>query len=565
MMKFKDFEYERADIKEIQKKFQGLIKQFNEADSFEVQCSIIGEINTIRNEFTSMNSLSFIRKSLGVNKEFYSKELDYYDEAEPILDGLVCEYYKALDSSKFKDMHREKYGDQLFNLAEMKMKCVSDEIIEELQQEKKLITEYVKLGQSFKVEFEGEELGRWDFDPYINSQDRSMRKRAFEAQTELYKKHEKEMQEIFDKFVKLRHKMALKMGYENFVDMGYARMNRIGYDKDMVAKFRKQVLEYVVPLNEELIRRQAKRLGIEKTKYYDESVHFFCGNAELKGDVHSIIEKTLKMYKELSPETNQFFEYMVERDLFDIEKRKGKDEGGFCDYIPKYKAPFIYSVYRGTIDDFNVFTHEAGHAFQKHLCRNFEIPEYCSGPEDVSEIHSMSMEFLTEPWVKDFFGEDVEKYKFSHMCYALSLLVYTCVVDEFQHFVYEKPEATFEERNSFWRELEKKYLPYRDYEENTFLDKGAYWLRQSHIFWGPFYYIDYGLAQVAAFNFWDKAKENKEEAWEDYMKICRAGGSKPFVEVVELGNLKNPFEEGSIEGIVKSIREWVLDVEGELA
>ncbi|MCM1989005.1 M3 family oligoendopeptidase [Oceanirhabdus seepicola] len=564
-MKFKDFEYKRADIKDIKRNFQVLIKKFNEADSFEEQCSVIDEINIIRDDFTSMNSLSFIRKSLGVNKEFYSKELDYYDEAEPILDGLVCDYYKALDNSKFKDLHREKYGDQLFNLAEMKMKCISDNIIEELQQEKKLVTEYVNRGQSFKIEFEGEELGRWDFDPYIDSQDRNIRKRAFEVQTELYKEHEKEMQEIFDRFVKLRHKMALKMGYENFVDMGYARMNRIGYDKDMVAKFRKQVLEYVVPLNKELIRRQAERLGIETVKYYDEAVQFLDGNAELKGDINLIIEKTLKMYKELSPETSEFFKYIVEKDLFDVENREGKEEGGFCEYIPKYKAPFIYSVYRGTIDDFNVFTHEAGHAFQKYLCANYEIPEYCSSSEDISEIHSMSMEFLTEPWGEDFFGEDAEKYKFSHMCNALSLLTYICVVDEFQHFIYEKPEATYEERNSFWRELEKKYLPYRDYEENTFLDKGAYWLRQSHIFWGPFYYIDYGLAQVAAFNFWYKAKENREEAWKDYMKVCKSGGSKSFVEVVKLGNLKNPFEEGSIEKIAQSIREWVLGVEEELA
>ncbi|WBW96402.1 M3 family metallopeptidase [Oceanirhabdus sp. W0125-5] len=341
-------------------------------------------------------------------------------------------------------------------------------------------------------------------------------------------------------------------------------MNRIGYDKDMVANFRKQVLEYIVPLNEQLIRRQAKRLGIKTVKYYDEPVHFLDGNAELKGDVNSIIEKTLKMYKELSYETSEFFEYIVEKDLFDVEKREGKEEGGFCEYIPKYNSPFIYSVYRGTIDDFNVFTHEAGHAFQKYLCANYEIPEYCSSSEDISEIHSMSMEFLTEPWIKDFFGYDAEKYKFSHMCNALSLLAYICVVDEFQHFAYEKPEATYEERNSFWRELEKKYLPYRDYEENTFLDKGTYWLRQSHIFWGPFYYIDYGLAQVAAFNFWYKAKENREEAWEDYMKVCKSGGSKSFVEVIKLGNLKNPFEEGSIKDITQSIREWVLGAEEEL-
>ncbi len=358
--------------------------------------------------------------------------------------------------------------------------------------------------------------------------------------------------------------MALKMGYENFVEMGYARMNRIGYDKHMISKFRKQVLDYIVPLNTELTKRQAKRLCVDKIKYYDEPVHFVSGNAEIKCTPQSMVDKTLKMYKELSTDTSEFFKHMIDHDLFDVEKRDGKEEGGFCEYIPKYKAPFIYSVTKGTIDDFVVFTHEAGHAFQKYLCKDYEIPEYIRGPEDVSEIHSMSMELLIEPWLKDFFGDDADKYKFSHMCNALSLLTYIVAIDEFQHFVYEKPFASFEERNTYWRELEKKYLPHRDYEENTFLDKGGYWLRQSHVFWGPFYYIDYGLAQIAAFNFWYKAKQNREEAWKDYMNVCRAGGTKSYDEIIGLGNLKNPFEDASIKKIVHAIKKWVLDIEDRL-
>ncbi|WP_460271901.1 M3 family oligoendopeptidase, partial [Clostridium sp. CTA-19] len=559
-----DFEYKRVDIEEAKRKVFKLIEDFRNSDSYENQCYVIDEINEIRNEFISMRAICELRKCLGVDKEFYSKEMEYYADVEPILDGIICEYYKVLDSSKFKKMLKGRYGNQLFDLAKMKMRCVSDEIIEELQQEKKLILEYVEMVQSFNKKFQGKILGRWDFDSYINSQDRSMRKRAYEAQTEIYIEHEKEMQELFDRFVKVRHKMALKMGYENFVDMGYARMNRIGYDKEMVAKFRKQILEYIVPLNKELIEKQAKRLGIEKIKYYDEPVHFLSGNAKLIGDINSIIKKTSKMYEELSPETSEFFKYLVERNLWDIEKREGKESGGFCEYIPKYKAPFIFSVCQGTIEDFNTFIHEVGHGFQKYLCRNEKMPEYYGAPEDVAEIHSMSMEFLTEPWVKDFFEEDAEKYKFEHMCNALFLVAYIAAVDEFQHFVYEKPEATYEERNSFWRELEKKYMPYRDYEENSFLDKGGYWLRQSHIFWGPFYYIDYGLAQIVAFNFWCKSKLNSKEAWNDYMKVCEAGGSKSFLEIIKLGNLKNPFEEESIKYVIKCIREWILDIEEKL-
>jgi len=564
IMKYAEFKYERAEIKEIQKNFKDLIRQFDDADSFHEQCSIIGKINEIRDEFTSMQVLSELKKCLGEDKELYGKEIDYYNEAEPILDGLVSDYYKVLYNSKFKAELEEKFGEQLFKLAEMKEKCVADNIIVDLQQEKKLVTEYVDLFDSVRREFEGEELGIWDFWEHINSNDRNMRKHAYENETELYKEHEEKMHDLFDRFVKTRHEMALKMGYENFVEMGYARMNRIGYDRDMIAKFRKQVQDYIVPLNNELTKRQAKRLGVEKIKYYDEPVHFLSGNAEIKGGPNEMIDKALKMYSELSDDTSEFFKHMVQNNLFDVEKRDGKEEGGFCTYIPKYKAPFIYAVCRGNVDDLGVFTHEAGHAFQFYLCKDYDIPEYCVPPEDICEIHSMSMEFLAEPWLEEFFGDDADKYKFSQMSNSLSRLAYIVAIDEFQHFVYEKPSATYEERNSHWRELEKKYLPHRDYEDNDFLEKGSYWLRQSHVFWGPFYYIDYGLARVVAFNFWYKAKKDRAKAWEDYMNVCRAGGSKPLLEVIELGNLKSPFEDGSIEEITKTIKEWVLEIEERL-
>lgn len=563
-MKFSEFKYERTDINEVKNKIQKLIMNFNEVDSFEEQCTIINEINTIRDEFKTMQVLAELRKNLGINKEFYCEEIDYYDETEPILENLISDFYIALTNSKHKDKLRNKYGDKIFDLANQKVKCVSEEIIEELQEEKRLITEYVKLGESIKTIYEGEEFGRWDFEPLICCEDRNIRKNAYKAQTELFAKYEDEMQRLFDRFVKVRHKMALKMGYKNFIEMGYARMNRIGYDKEMIANFRKQILEYVVPLNVELIRRQGKRLGINSIKYYDESIFFKDGNPIIKGNSSFIVDKTLKMYEKLSKETDEFFKYMNNKELLDIEDRKNKEDGGFCEYMPKYKSPFIYAKYNGTMENFNEVIHEVGHAFQNYLCRGYDLPEYVNATEDISEIHSMSMEFLIGPWLEEFFDDGADKYKFLHMCSALFLLAYIAAVDEFQHDIYENPEATFEERNSMWRKIEKKYIPYRNYEGNEYLNKGAYWLRQSHIFWGPFYYIDYGLAQVVAFEFWSKSNINRQEAWNDYVNLCKAGGSLTFTEVLKVGNMKNPFEQGSIEGIIKDIEEWILDIEKKL-
>jgi M3 family oligoendopeptidase len=171
------------------------------------------------------------------------------------------------------------------------------------------------------------------------------------------------------------------------------------------------------------------------------------------------------------------------------------------------------------------------------------------------------MEFFTWPWIDLFFEEDTMKYKFHHLAGSLLFLPYGVAVDEFQHFVYENPEATPAKRNSQWRKIEKKYLPWRDYDGNAYLEKGAYWQRQQHIYNAPFYYIDYTLAQVCAFQFWVKAQNNSEEAFKDYLTLCKAGGSKAFLDLVKLANLESPFDEGVVENVVKEINHWLAGVD----
>jgi M3 family oligoendopeptidase len=184
------------------------------------------------------------------------------------------------------------------------------------------------------------------------------------------------------------------------------------------------------------------------------------------------------------------------------------------------------------------------------------VPEYNFPTNEAAEIHSMSMEFLTWPWMNLFFKEEELKYTFNHLSEAILFLPYGVTVDEFQHYVYNNPEDSPAQRKSAWREIERKYLPHRDYGENDYLERGGYWYQQGHIFGSPFYYIDYTLAQVCAFQFWQKAKENKENAWTDYMNLCYAGGSKSFLKLVEIANLKSPFSDGCIESVMQSIENW---------
>ncbi|KGN02216.1 oligoendopeptidase F [Clostridium novyi A str. 4570] len=556
-MTFSEYEYIRPNIDEVKDKFNELISRFKKADSFEEQDSILEEIKLIRNEVESMMELVYIRNSINTIDEFYEKEKEFMDEVSPIYQGLISDYYKVLINSKFRSKLEEKWGKQLFKLAEMQIKTFSPEIIEDLQVENKLVTEYDKLKASAKIMFEGKERNLSELEPFMQSQDRSMRKKTYEAYSNFFKENEEKFDDIYDKLVKVRHKIAKKLGYKNFVEVGYMRMQRSDYNAEMVSTYREQVLKYIVPVAEKLKKRQAERLGLKELKYYDEPIKFLTGNAVPKGDYKHILNNAKTMYKELSEETNEFFNFMLDHELMDLLSKKGKAGGGYCTYISKYKSPFIFSNFNGTSGDIDVLTHEAGHAFQTYLSRSLEIPEYAFPTSEAAEIHSMSMEFLTWPWMNLFFEEQEQKYKFAHLSEAITFIPYGVTVDEFQHFVYENPEATPEERKLAWRKIEKKYLPGKDYEDNDFYNRGGFWFKQGHIFQVPFYYIDYTLAQVCAFQFWIKSHENRENAWKDYLALCKEGGSKPFLELLNVANLKNPFEEGCMKKVVEPLEEWL--------
>ncbi|HLR36184.1 MAG TPA: M3 family oligoendopeptidase [Tissierellales bacterium] len=560
MVKFKDFQYKRPDMETVEKEFMDLLGKFDGSKSSEEQNEIIKKIDSLKKEIRSMGSLVHIRHTIDTEDEFYTKEMDFINEANPVFEGLVSKYYEALVNSKFRDELEKTWGKQLFTLAELQLKTFREEVINDLIKENKLATEYGKLIASAKIDFEGEERNLSQMQPFIQSKDRDMRKRAYEAYISFFEENEKEFDRIYNDLVKVRHTIAKKLGYENFVELGYARMSRSDYDSKMVANYRKQVLDELVPIVVELKERQRKRLGLNEFKYYDEPLEYLTGNATPKGEPEWIVNNGRKMYKELSKETDEFFTFMVENELMDLVSKKGKASGGYCTYIPKYESPFIFSNFNGTSGDVDVLTHEAGHAFQVYLSRDQILDEYYGPTLEACEIHSMSMEFLTWPWMELFFEDEVEKYKFSHLSGAVNFIPYGVTVDEFQHFVYENPEATPEERKAKWREIEKKYLPFRDYGDNEFLERGGYWFRQGHIFEAPFYYIDYTLAQVCAFQFWIKAMDNRDKAWEDYLRLCKAGGSKPFLKLVELAGLKNPFEDGTIKEVVKPIKEWLDSV-----
>ena len=560
-MNFNDYKYERIDIDAVKKQFEELIESFSKADSAEKQCKIMDEVINLRNHIDTMITLVSIRHSINTADDFYDKENDYCDEISPLLYGFTTDFYKALVTSKFRKELEDKYGKFLFDQAECSLKTFNEEVIPQLQEENKLSSKYDKLIASAKIPFDGEERTLSQMVPYTQSKDRNIRKDAAKKVAEFFSAHKNDFDDIYDKLVKVRTEIAHKLGFKSYVELAYARLRRLDYNAQDVAGYRKQVLENIVPLHSELRERQAKRLGIDKLKFYDEPIKFNSGNADPHGDPEWILNHGKTMYRELSKETDEFFTFMTENNLLDLLSKKGKNSGGYCTYIPDYKSPFIFANFNGTAHDVDVLTHEAGHAFQVYESRGYEVPEYLWPSYEACEIHSMSMEFLTWPWMGLYFENDEDKYKFIHLSEALLFIPYGVTVDEFQHWVYENPEATPEERRNKWLETERKYLPTRDYGEIDELKEGIFWFRQGHIFGTPFYYIDYTLAQVCAFQFWIKSRENREKAWEEYLNLCRLGGSKPFFELMKAANLKNPFNEGTIASVIPKIREFLDSID----
>lgn len=556
-MKFKDFKYERPNYDLIKETLTNLMQNLKASTDIQEQKHLIHEINTIRNNISSMSSIANIRHTINTEDKFYDDENEYWDEISPFYQELDTNFYEILVNHSNKNNLVLEYGDQLFKLMENSLKTFSPEIIEDLQEENKEVSKYVKLLASAKILFDGKERNLSGMTPFILSKDRTIRKAAQEAKSTFFINNENKFDEIFDNLIKIRVKIAKKLRFDNFIELGYLRMNRVDYNAEMVDCFRKQVIESIVPLASSLYEKQKTRLGLESLKYYDEKFEFNDGNPTPKGDSNWIIEQGKKMYHELSPETAEFIDFMIENDLMDLTTKKGKAGGGYCTFIPDYKSPFIFSNFNGTSGDIDVLTHEAGHAFQVYRSSWIEIPELLWATYESSEIHSMSMEFFTWNWMENFFKEDTNKYKYLHLSSAIKFIPYGVLVDHFQHKIYENPNLTPAERKTIWRKLEKVYKPHCDYSENPFLEKGTWWFQQAHIFEVPFYYIDYTLAQICALQFWQKMNKNYQESWKDYLNLCHEGGTKSFLNLLKVAKLKSPFEENCVENIIEDVKEYL--------
>ena len=554
-MKFQDMPYERVEYAQAEKEYRQIIADFQAALSGEEQFKVHERYYALNNKVGTMMTIAHIRHDIDTTDEFYNGEKEYYDEIQPKLANLTVEYQRGMYESPYRSYLEGKIGKVAFKNIELQLKSFDEKLIPLMQEENALTTKYDKLIASAEIEWEGEILNLSLLKPYLTSSDRNVRKRAYEKYSAYFTSVAEELDDIYDKLVKNRTEQAKQMGYENYVELGYYRMNRNCYDKGMVENYRRQIKEYFVPFAERMHERRRKRLGLEKLSYIDTGVFFPNGNPAPIGTPKEIVEAGKRMYSEMAEETKEFFDFMTENQLFDVLGRKTKKAGGYMTFLPEYGAPFIFANFNGTSGDVDVITHECGHAFQGYLAGMDPIQEHRDITMETAEIHSMSMEFFSEKWIGLFFGERADDYRDMHLEDAAAFIPYGGMVDEFQHIVYENPGMTPDERKMAWLELEKVYRPHMDYEGDAFFAKGGFWQRQLHIYDYPFYYIDYCLAQTCAIQYKAMMDEDYEKAWESYLKFCRLSASGFFTDMLKEVGLQSPFEDGCIKNVIGKLEE----------
>ena len=558
-MKFNEMTYTRPDIGALLARCKELAAKAAAAPDGDALVRLYYEQSEAFAEYNTAANLANIHYTCDTRDEYWKAEQDFFDANGPAVTNASVEISRAFLANPHVDALTEKFGTTCVAGMKNAVLGMDDRTVELQQQFNALVSRYQQIYGGALVELDGKQLTIPQLGPYKEDLNPAVRRAAYEAEAGYFDAHRAELDELYGQIVQNLNAQARVMGYHDYSELSYVRMNRIGYGPEEIRKFRDQVANDVVPQLQKVMALRAKRTGIARPTFTDLPIMFKDGNPKPIPGYKARMDAARTMYHELSPETAEFIDFMQDNELFDVESRPGKMSGGYMTSLPSYKAPFIFANWNDTSGDVDVLTHECGHAFEGYVAeRDPAIPAdlECPGMES-AEIHSMAMEFLTAPWHHLLFGKDTDKYALLHAEDSFVFLAYGCEVDEFQHIMYQNPDLTPDERNAEWLKLEKKYRPWIDFDNLPFYGRGAGWQRQLHIYECPFYYIDYCLSTMAALQFFLLSLTDHKDAWARYLRLVRRAGTASYTELLETAGLKVPFEEGSIKGIAQQMTDWL--------
>ncbi len=524
------------------------------AATAEAAAAAIRRWDDLRRQLETWSALVELRFNQDTGNEEFKKAREFRDELAPKLTDLEVRIKRKLLASPLRPPLVQKLGSQAFALWEADVLAFDPAIEKHLVQESKLQAEYSELTAKAELAFRGEKHNLSSIVKFREHPDRQTRKGGEQCRWQWYADNRAQLDRIFDDLVRLRHEMARTLKFDNYIGLGYKRMKRVDYSQGDVEQFRAEVREHLVPLALELRRQQAAALGLDKLMFWDDAIFDPAGNPAPHGDHDWMVARATEMFDEMGPELGGFFRLMQEAKLMDLKNRERKSPGGFCTSVPTVGLPFIFANFNGTKHDVEVFTHEMGHAYQGYASRNQPLIDYLWPTYESCEIHSMGLEFLTWPHMEKFFEADADRFRRVHLTQGLLFIPYGVAVDHFQHLVYERPEASPAERHSMWHEMERTYLPWRDYGDLPHLPDGGFWQFQRHIYLSPFYYIDYTLAQTCALQLWARSRRDAAGTLAAYHALCRRGGEGPFQELAKSAGLKSPFERGCLADVAEQAR-----------
>ena len=542
---FKELNYTRPDLDKFTETIKNVRLRLMTAKTIEAADEALGEYDIAISSFDTQYALCQILHDLDTSNEFYNEEIEFFDEASARVQELSSAVLSGLLTSPCADSLKAKYGPMIFRKAKNQREIISSEIIDDLTEESRLENEYSQKQSEAEIPLGNKTLNLSLIQPYLQSTDRNVRRDSHIALDRYYMSRKTTYDEIYDNLVKVRTTAAKKLGYNNFTELGYKRMERYDYNREDVAAFRDNIKRYIVPLTTQIRKLQQERLGVDQLMFHDLPCLFAEGNPTPVISKETYEEAAGKFFRNMFGATPSFFDVLSDHGYTDLLSRPVKSTGGYCMYLEDYCIPFIFMNGNGTFDDVATVVHEGGHAYAAlQGAESSPFVECLSPTLETCEIHSTSMEYMSYPFMDIFYGKQAEQYCELHMTDGLLFLPYGCMVDEFQHIIYDNPNMTPDERHEIWKMLEQTYQPFINYDENDtpFHAMGGAWMKKDHIFTTPFYYIDYCLSQICALELWDESREDLKEALEKYNTLCQLGGSDTFLNLIKKAGLESPFD-----------------------
>jgi len=432
----------------------------------------------------------------------------------------------------------------------------------------RLSTEYQKITGAMTVEFDGMERTMPQMRKFLESNDRDIRRLAWTKIRERRMIDSERISEIMDDLVRIRHTIAINSGFENYVDYAFRSMERFDYTPKDCLAFHEAVEIHCMPLIHSINEERRNGFGYDELMPWDvneksgDSPDIF-GRPPLQPfeEVDDLVSITSKVFYSLSPELGEMFNRLIEGEVLDLDSRKGKAPGGYQYNLEKTGLPFIFMNASGQQGDVETMIHEAGHAFHTMYCSHHDLIQDRNYPIEFAEVASMSMELLTQPYWDEFYDskETRDRARKMHLEAIIGLLTWICRIDAFQHWMYSNPNHTREERSEAWLDLRAKYGPgtnWNGFEE----DEALFWQTQGHLFGAPFYYIEYGIAQLGALQIWMTQLEDPEKALNDYANAMKLGNTRTLPHLFESADIELSFDERHIGSLVSSVRNSLSEL-----